>query len=169
MRADRNETRSAAWTGSGGEPHSTAIPSRRRLDSEAGSVLAFGWTAVVVAVMALVVVVDVAAYLAAFQRAQTAADAAALAAVARSDPRARQPGNPRTGARRVAAANDADLVSCDCRPGTRLVTVEVAMPVHAVAVTRFAARTVVATARSRLERVEYGSGASPEMPSPTPG
>lgn len=130
------------------------------------------------AVVALLLVVDLAAYLVAAARAQGAADGAALAAVSVSDPRARggpgprgdgrpaergrwtgSTGSPRTVARAVAEAAGASLVSCACRPGAREVTVTVEVDVHTVAVGRVAARRVRATARARL--VPAASGRSP--------
>lgn len=121
----------------------------RRAD-ETGSAVALGGSAIVLTLALLVALADAAAYLAAASRAQTAADAAALAAVQRSDPRAGAPGSPRGGATRVASANGATLLSCDCAPGARHVRVTVEVPVTAVAVTRVAARTLVATASAEL-------------------
>lgn len=125
--------------------------SRRGQD---GSVLALGWAGLAVTGVALVLVLDLTAYVVAAGRAQAAADAAALAAVAAADPRAGLPAptTPEVAAARVADASGAELRRCDCRPGTGPVEVVVGVPVRAVAVTRFAGRTVTATARARLVR-----------------
>lgn len=122
----------------------------RRLGAEDGSALVLGWTGVACTVVALLLTVDLAAYLLAGARAQAAADAAALAAVARSDARARLPGDARSAARRVADANGAALRACRCHRGAAEVEVVAAVAVRALAVTRFAGRSVTATARARL-------------------
>lgn len=118
--------------------------------TEDGSALLLGWTGLAVVVVVLVLVVDLTAYLVAAGRAQTAADAAALAAVAVADPRGGVDGVPAAAARRVAAANGGQMVRCRCAPGVRRVEVKVAVPVRAIAVSRFAGRTAAATAQARL-------------------
>lgn len=134
------------------------------------------------AVVALVLVVDLAAYLVTAARAQDAADGAALAAISVADPRAGggpappgggdgkragptgATGNPRTAARGVAEAAGALLVGCACPPGARQVTVTVEMEVRTVAVGRVAARRVRSTATARL--VPAPPGASPSAGPP---
>ncbi|MBW3577697.1 MAG: hypothetical protein KY462_08170 [Actinobacteria bacterium] len=132
---------------------------RRTLDGapdhprrEDGSAAMLGWSAIAVTVVALVIAVDLAAYLVAAQRAQGAADAAALAAVAASHPRGGAPGPPEHAARSVTHAAGAVLQNCRCPPGARQVTVTVEVRVRAVAVTRLAGRKVRATAQARLVR-----------------
>lgn len=102
-----------------------------------------------VALCALLVV-DLTAYLVAAGRAQAAADSAALAAVAAGDPRTGAPGSPRSVAARAARAGGATLRSCDCPVGEGTVVVVVAVDVRAIAVTRFAPRTVEAHAQASL-------------------
>lgn len=119
-----------------------------------GSVLALGWVGLAVTAVALVLVVDLTAYLVAAGRAQAAADAAALAAAAAADRRSGIVGGgpPEVVATRVARASGAELRRCDCAYGPRPVRVVVRVPVRAVAVTRFAGRTVTARARAELVR-----------------
>ncbi len=118
-------------------------------DQEGSAVMLFG-VGFAAALMALVLVIDVGAYLLAASRAQGAADAAALAAAQRADPRARTPGDPRAAAARVAAASGGRLLDCACRRGQEVVTVTVRMSVPAILITRYAAREVAATARAHL-------------------
>lgn len=122
--------------------------------SEEGSVLTLGWVGLAVTGLALVLVVDLTAYAVAAGRAQAAADAAALAAVAAADPRAGSTTTvePSVAAARAAEASGGELRRCDCRRGAGPVEVLVGVPVRAVAVTRFAGRTVTARARARLVR-----------------
>lgn len=117
---------------------------------EDGSALWLGWVGLATTVLVLVLVVDLAAYLVAGARAQAAADAAALAAVAVSDPRSGLAGDPRAVAARVAAESGGGLRRCDCARRRGEVAVTVAIPVRAVAVSRFAGRTVTATSRAHL-------------------
>lgn len=125
-----------------------------RCQREDGSVLTLGWVGLGVTALALVLVVDLTAYVVAAGRAQAAADAAALAAAAAADRRADPGGSgpPEVVAARVAGRSGAELRRCRCRPGRRSVEVVVGVPVRAVAVTRFAGRTVTATARARMVR-----------------
>lgn len=121
---------------------------------EAGSALTLGWTAIAACGLVLVLVLDLTAYLAAAARAQGAADAAALAAAVAADPRsgATDGRTPQDAAARLARAWDVELRRCSCRHGPGSVEVTVAAAVRAVAVTRFAGRTVTATAEARLVR-----------------
>lgn len=125
-----------------------------------GSVLTVGWVGLAVTALALVLVVDLTAYLVAAGRAQAAADAAALAAAAAADPRSGVTGtHPEAAATRVARASGAQVRRCDCRRERRSVEVVVGVPVRAIAVTRFAGRTVTARARAHLVRDRVtGSG-----------
>ncbi|MDP8960274.1 MAG: hypothetical protein M3N32_01395 [Actinomycetota bacterium] len=120
------------------------------VSDEEGSALWLGWVGLATAVLVLVLVVDLAAYLVAGARAQGAADAAALAAVAVSDPRGGLDGDPWAVATRVAVEAGGALRRCDCARSQREVEVTVAVPVRALAVTRFAGRTATATARAHL-------------------
>ena len=98
------------------------------------------WTAV----LAAVVVIDLAAYLVAAARAQGAADSAALAAVA-EDVR-----SPREAAGRVAEALGGSLDRCDCPSGRGRAEVEVSVPVPGLVVPALGATRVTATARAEL-------------------
>lgn len=125
--------------------------------AEGGSAFWVAWPTLALVALALLLAVDLAAYLVAAERAQGAADAAALAAVAASDPRARAShldgppgGSPRAVAARVARGMGAELVACDCAPGAGEVEVSVTVDVRAIAVTRFAGREVEGTARAHL-------------------
>lgn len=120
------------------------------MTGQEGSALALGWAGLGIAVVALILVVDLAAYQVAALRAQGAADAAALAAVAASHPGTTGGGDGAGRAARAARAGGAELVTCRCDRGARAVEVTVAVPVRAVAVTRFAGRVVRATAAARL-------------------
>lgn len=113
-------------------------------------VTTLAWSALAAAALCLVLVADLTAYLVAGARAQTAADAAALAAVVRSDIRGGVSGSPSRAAETVARANGARVRRCRCALGTTVVEVTVAVPVAAIAITRFASRTVEATARAHL-------------------
>ncbi|MGH3443619.1 MAG: hypothetical protein ACRDUY_16545 [Nitriliruptorales bacterium] len=125
------------------------------MNGESGSVLMVGWVGLGVAAVALVLVVDLTAYLVAGARSRAAADAAALAAVSANHPEAPEPPlHPREAARRVAAANNARLDDCRCPRGAREVEVRVSVGVRSVAVWRFAGRRVTATARARLVHAE---------------
>ncbi|MDX1658269.1 MAG: hypothetical protein R3343_05570 [Nitriliruptorales bacterium] len=117
---------------------------------DGGATIAVGGTAAVIGLVLLVIVLDITAYLAAASAAQAAADGAALAAVAVSDPRGRQPGSPRAAAELVTTAADSRLETCRCRPGARRVEVEVSRRVDGVLITRYAARRVTARAAARL-------------------
>ncbi len=117
---------------------------------EEGSALWLGWVGLTTVALVLVLVVDLTAYLVATARAQGAADAAALAAVAVSDPRGGLTGDPRTVAARVAVEAGGELRRCDCARRQGEVEVTVAIPVRALAVTRFAGRSATATARAHL-------------------
>lgn len=121
---------------------------------EDGSVLTMGWTAIAACGLALLLVLDLTAYLAAASRAQGAADAAALAAAVAADPRSGtlDARTPEQAAARLARAWHVELRRCSCRPGPHPVEITVAAPVRAIAVTRFAGRTVTATAEARLVR-----------------
>lgn len=125
-----------------------------RCAREDGSVLTLGWVGLAVTALALVLVVDLTAYEVAAGRAQAAADAAALAAAAAADHRAGldTSGPPEVVAARVAERSGAELRRCRCRAGPGPVEVVVGVPVRAVAVTRFAGRTVTARARARMVR-----------------
>lgn len=125
-----------------------------RRHREDGSVLALGWVGLAATALALVLVVDLTAYLVAAGRAQAAADAAALAAAAAADPRSTPSGTgpPEVVAARVAERSGGELRRCRCRRGQGPAEVVVGVPVRAVAVTRFAGRTVIATARARMVR-----------------
>lgn len=135
-------------------PSSPVRPWRRSSQASAGEyvagVMTLGGTALAAVALCLVLVVDLTAYLVAGARAQTAADAAALAAVVRSDVRGGVVGDPRAAARTVARRNGAELRRCDCSRGVGTVEVTVVVPVRAIAVTRFAARTIEARARAHL-------------------
>jgi uncharacterized membrane protein len=122
----------------------------RPSDPEDGSVLWLAWPGLALVGVVLVLVVDLAAYTVAAGRAQGAADAAALAAVSATHPMGSLGGSPRSHARRLARANGATLRGCVCQPGSESVTVTVGVPVRAIAVTRFAARTAVASAEAQL-------------------
>lgn len=124
---------------------------------EDGSALWLGMPAVALVALALLLSVDLTAYLVASERARGAADAAALAAIAASDPRAamadpdvRMSGTPRSVAARVARGMGAELRACDCAPGRTEVEVTVVVEVRAIAVTRFAGREVEGVARAHL-------------------
>jgi len=117
---------------------------------EEGTALLAAGVALAVVGLALVLVLDLTAYLVAASRAQAAADAAALAAVTHSDPRGRTPGDPRAAARRVAAVTGARVIVCRCAPGTTEVSVTVVVDVRAIAADRFFGTTVHATASARL-------------------
>lgn len=121
---------------------------------EDGSVLTLGWVGLAVTALALVLVVDLTAYAVAAGRAQAAADAAALAAAAAADIRVGpgSAGPPEVVAARVAGRSGAELRRCRCRTGQGSVEVVVGVPVRAVAVTRFAGRTVTGTARAQMVR-----------------
>ncbi len=117
---------------------------------EEGSALWLGWVGLATVGLILVLVVDLAAYLVAGARAQGAADAAALAAIAISDPRGGLDGDPRAAATQVAVEGGGELRRCSCALGQEEVEVTVAVPVRALAVTRFAERTATATSRAHL-------------------
>jgi secretion/DNA translocation related TadE-like protein len=82
-----------------------------------------GCTAILLALSGFVG--DVARVVARRARAQLAADAAALGAVAESAPYGTS--DPRTVASRLAQANGARLVECECKPGATTALVEVAV------------------------------------------
>ncbi|MFN2556207.1 MAG: pilus assembly protein TadG-related protein [Nitriliruptorales bacterium] len=117
---------------------------------EEGSALWLGWVGLATVGLILVLVVDLAAYLVAGARAQGAADAAALAAVALSDPRGGLAGDPRAAATQVAVESGGELRRCICAHRRGEVEVTVAVPVRALAVTRFAGRVVTATSKAHL-------------------
>lgn len=119
---------------------------------EDGSALWLAWPGLALTALVLVLVVDLTAYTVAAGRAQTAADAAALAAISASHPMGSLDGPPLIQAQRVARANGGTVRTCDCANGAERVAVTVAVPVRAVAATRFAARTAVATAQAHLVR-----------------
>lgn len=125
------------------------------MNDESGSVLMVGWTALAATAVALVLVVDLTAYVVAGAKARGAADAAALAAASAGHPEAPVSlADPREAARRVAAVNNARLESCSCPRGSHEVEVTVSVRVRSVAIARFAGRRVEATARARLVRVD---------------
>lgn len=107
----------------------------------------------------LVLIIDLAAYLVAAERARTAADLAALAAAGLAHPEIAVAGDPLRQARRVATANGAELISCACGPSSGEIEVIVSVEVRAVAVTRFAGRRVQAGARAAL--IEVAPARSP--------
>lgn len=119
-------------------------------EDEEGSALWLGWVGLTTVGLILVLVVDLAAYLVAGARAQGAADAAALAAVAVSDPRGGLDGDPRAVAAQVAIEAGGEMRRCVCAQRQGEVEVTVDVPVRAVAVTRFAGRTVTATSKAHL-------------------
>lgn len=119
-------------------------------DRESGSALWVAWPGLAFTALVLILVVDLAAYLVAVERARSAAELAALAAASAEHPDALRRDGPRAWAGRVARANGADLVACSCRRGSPDVTVTVSVDVRAVAVTRFAGRRIEATARATL-------------------
>lgn len=154
--------------GAAGSAHDTTSrprPERRpgRLRpcaADDGSVLWLALPAMALLALCALLVVDLTAYLVAAGRAQAAADSAALAAVAAGDPRTGAPGSPRSVAARTARAGGATLRSCDCAAAARSVVVVVAVDVRAIAVTRFAPRTVEARARASLVPDGAGSGSA---------
>lgn len=103
------------------------------------------WLASLVAI----VTIDVGAYLVAAARAQALADAAALAAVSADAPQVRGV-TPVAEARRVVAAGDGVLESCDCRQATERATVEVSLPVPGLVIPTLGASRVVAEASAVL-------------------
>jgi uncharacterized membrane protein len=121
-----------------------------RSGEEGSVVIWLGMPAVAVLGVMLVLVVDLGAYLVASERAQAAADAVALAAAPPCAAGAPHPAHSQTAARAVAEANQAELRALTCVAGDAEATV--AVTVRAVAVTRFAGRTVTATARARMVR-----------------
>ncbi len=129
---------------------------RGRARSEDGSALVLTWVALVVAGVAVVVLVDLFAYLAAAGRARSAADGAALAAAAVAHPRGGVPGSPVEAASRVAEEQGATLVRCACRRGARDVAVEVSVAVEALVVTRFTGRSIHAEAEATLVPARSG-------------
>lgn len=125
----------------------------RRPGPDAGTA-AFGLLGLLtgVLVVALVVVVDLGAYLLAAHRAQAAADAGALAAATAAHPD--HPGDPTVRAREAILGTDAVLVRCDCPRGARsTVEVTVRHPVGGLVVPRVWASTVDATAHATTIRV----------------
>lgn len=116
------------------------------------STTALTGTLVAVLLLGVVLVIDVAGYLAAAAAAQTAADQAALAAAAVADPRGGQPGDPVAAAEAVLDGSDTVLVRCTCRSGSAPVRVEVRREVRTLLAGRLAPRTVYAVARARLVR-----------------
>lgn len=108
-------------------------------------------TSLIFLVLALIVTLDVGAYLLAARRAQAAADAAALAAASYANPRGWRSGDPILVARDVAARAGGRLVRCQCIVGDDgPVRVEVKFPVPAILLTRYAARSVQATSHATL-------------------
>jgi secretion/DNA translocation related TadE-like protein len=123
----------------------------RRIANEQGTVsivLAAG--ALLLATFALAVA-DFGSMLVARARAQTAADAAARAAVVRQVPILAQDGDPAEAARQTAAANGAELISCECRTGEATATVEVAVVASASVVPGWRDRRVRARARAGVD------------------
>lgn len=84
--------------------------------------------AVAIAMVVLLAVGDLAVFVVARAKAQTAADAASLAAAADLIPGTIT--SPAASADRYARLNGASLVSCDCRAGARAVEVVVNVPVR---------------------------------------
>lgn len=81
-----------------------------------------------VAMVLIASIGDLAIFLAARTKAQTAADASALAAAAEMVPGMGR--DPSGEAERFALLNNSSLVSCDCEMGSREATVRVAVPVE---------------------------------------
>jgi secretion/DNA translocation related TadE-like protein len=108
----------------------------------------------VVGLVAMVMVLmlglaDLAAFLLARSKAQTAADAAALAAAAELLP-GRGPG-PETEAEKLAELNGASLVSCTCPPKAQSVVVYVSVPTRFAILRTIGAKQVIARARAEVD------------------
>lgn len=121
--------------------------------SQRGSALWLAWPGLAFTTVMLVLIVDLAAYLVAMERARAAADLTALAAAGVTHPEIVMVGDPVHQARRVATANGAELISCACASSSGGVEVVVSVEVRAVAVNRFAGRRVQAAARAALVEV----------------
>lgn len=99
---------------------------------------------------------DLAVFLVARAKAQTAADAAALAAAADQVPGLGK--DPRGQASRLATANGAALTQCNCRPNARSVTVEVEIPVRFAVIRALGVRRVVGRARAEVDLSDLSAG-----------
>lgn len=121
-------------------------PGIRRAEAEDGAAV-LGLVAMVAAtlVVALVVVVDVGAYLWAASRAQSAADGAVIAAVVAD-------GDPKQAAREVAVLSGGDLVTCECGRGAGRARVVVRVPVGGLVLHRIWATSVDAEAAATSRR-----------------
>ena len=96
-------------------------------------------------------VADVGSMFVARDRAQTAADAAALAAVGAQAPVLDQGDDPEAAARDAAERNGASLASCECEVGTTDATVEVNVVPKLGFLSGWFGRVVRATARAHLD------------------
>jgi len=103
---------------------------------------------------------DLAIFLLARAKAQTAADAAALAAAAEIVPG--QGNDPHGQAARFASANGARIVSCSCRAGEESVAVYVALPVRFGLLGALGLEEVVARARADVDWRRFGLPNPPE-------
>lgn len=101
---------------------------------------------------------DLAIFLLARAQAQTAADAAALAAAAELVPGLGR--DPESSAELFARLNDAELVECRCRGGSREATVRVSVPVSLGLLRLSGLRNATASARAevQLERGRFRPG-----------
>lgn len=92
---------------------------------------------------------DLAVFLLARAKAQTAADAAALAAASEQVPGLGQ--DPIGQARRLAKANGADLTGCACRRAANGATVQVEIPVRFAVIGALGVQTVIGRARAEVD------------------
>ena len=118
------------------------------MKSDEGSVSLAVLSLALVAMVLIASVGDLAIFLAARTKAQTAADAAALAAAAELVPGIGR--DPVGQAARYAELNGSHLVSCSCEFGTDEATVRVAVPVGFILLAPLS-RPVSAKARAKVD------------------
>lgn len=116
---------------------------------ESGSALLMTVTAVTIAALMLGAIADLAVFMVARAKAQTAADAAALAAAGEMLPGGGL--DPGAEAIHFARLNGSELVSCTCPPGGSGATVTVRIGVRFVLLGTAGARYVTARARADVE------------------
>jgi sortase A len=128
------------------------------MNREDGGALALAAIALCATALLAVVVVDLALLVRGVAQAAGAADAAALAAVAAALPG--DPDAPATAARRIAAANGAELVTCTCHGRSAAVTVRI--PVATLLIGRLGVDHATGSARAELVPEPRAAAPQPE-------
>lgn len=111
-----------------------------------GSITLIVAAAAMVLMLGGLALADVGAMMLARQRAQTAADAAALAAIVQQVPALTSGEDPERAAEAEAQRNGAVLIRCDCRTGMATAVVEVQIERRAVFLPGWQGRRIRATA-----------------------